>query len=428
MNPEETVAPLPDEQIKLPEEKKSPLIPRIIIFVIGAMSFVLAVAGLVLVSQLAQDSQDESEIEESNGSLAEESEESSEELSESMESSEVDEETAGPIMVYTYGDELRLLNADDSSVLLDTLDNPYSSTSTLEAYPVYPKWSPDGLKVLYSDGLELKVYDLDADTISVIYTAHEQGLDAGVWYQTVTRYCWKDNDSVFFVADVYQPGAGTMIDTHLIKEINLSTLAITDWGEYEMQSGFGGVTSDPAVTLKWHFSDLLGLSHEIYYSGDNVYVQTYISDARSWVEVPQSAVYSVVADTVVDQVRGTEDFDVTTTEIGTYESDASIELYVLSMMGSAPVNFQYLHTDVAYVTNPLVSADCHGIWDLQLDEEEEYLYYTEIENSTELASALDAEYSALIVNASYPQSYIKKVNIDTEDVELVVEGLDFDLR
>lgn len=434
MNTEESTPTLPDEQVKPPEEKKKFPYRGIFVFSIGAAAFVLAVAGLVVVSQFYRESEEDTVAEGTEETLADDVEEDGDEV-EDEDTSEIvedeggeeeEEEEAGVLMVYTKGDELRLLYSDGTSIKIDDLVDPYENAGYTFSVSS-PNWSPDGTKILYASGLDLKVYDMVTETSSVLYTGHASGMSGTTVYSVIRKYGWKDDDEILFVNDAAESVTADMKDIHTVTLLNIGTLATSDWGTYDMDTGFGGASSDPADWMMWHFSDLLGLSDKLYYYDNDVYIQTRIG-SNTWVQIPQGGTHTPVADSVVETIAGTIDYDMVMTPGGEYESDASIQDYVLDAMGSAPAYFQYYNSVISQSGIDIVVVDAHGLWNLQEDADGGYLYYTEIENSHGLATALDDEVPAVTIENYYPTSNIKKINLDTNVVETVVEGFDFDLR
>ena len=252
-------------------------------------------------------------------------------------------------------------------------------------------------------------------------------MSGDIVYSVIRRYGWKDDDEVLFVNDAAESVVADMKDIHTVTLLNIDTLVTEVWGTYDMDTGFGGTSGDPADWMMWHFSDLLGLSDRLYYYVGNVYVQTRIGENK-WVQIPQGGTHTEVTDGIVETIAGIFGYDMIMTPDGEYESAASAQAYILDAMGSAPTYFQYYNSVISHSGVDIVVADAHGLWNLQEDIADEYLYYTEVENSRDLADALDDTVPAATIKDYYPTSNIKKVDLDTSVVETVVEGLDFDLK
>lgn len=393
---------------------------KIIAFAFGAFVLTFAIGGLYIVGNMmrgdAEETGDGEDVSEEQGT---------EENGDSQEEDVVVEEDEGTSMVYLLDDEVILIDADGVSTVVDTLVNPYSSDDG--ALPCYPQFSPDGTKILYSSNLDLMVYDISLGTSQVVYTGQPEGMSADLLqtYSLVTRYTWKDNDEIVFVSDVADEDAMAMESTKHVKLLDLGTLAVSEWGTYTMKTGFGGMTSDPARMLMWHHHDMLGLEYRMYFDDDKVYVHSYPVDQPAWMEIVSGGTGTVVADNVVDTIAGIEDFEMTMSQTGDYESAAIHEVYVLDKFGMSPVNFTYFDSTLANAGVDILTVSAQGLWNLMVDDDGEYLYYVEIENSTDLAAAIDAEVAD--PSGSYPLAYIKKIDLTSNVVELVTEGEGFDI-
>lgn len=398
---------VPAKDIKKEEEIKKPYpIPigmGIIVGIFSIFIFILIFWGLVLLSRFLSPTEKRGPV--------------SERVAE--------EEKGGVFMVFTNGNELRLLSTDGTSTKIEDLDNPYGVDSLTN--PSYPKFSPNGDQILYTSGLNLKIYNLENETSEIIYTGKEQGVEGNTVYDLITRYGWFDNDTVIFVSDKGDYDSTTMKNTHYVKLLEVATKEITEWGTYEMQTGFGGTTSDPADILMWYFSDLLGLSQNLYFSNNYVFVQTYL-DEQHWIRIPEGGSCELVSDNLVENIAGNADFEISTTKTGEYQSSATFQNYVLDIFQVSPVNFTYFQSSVTYLGQPFFEADAHFIGSLETDSEMEYLYFTEIENSKKLAGAVDDQVSETEIMNYYPKSLIKRADLETQETEIVVEGLGFDLK
>lgn len=428
--PESPIPPNVDPSVETKPQQDSKKGLGIILFSSTlAILLLFSAVGLIVSGYFQRQRQAEEESEVIEEVTRNDTSETEDGMTEEVSTEEATEdEVAGVLMVYTEGNELRLLYDDGASVLLDTLESPYTGDEDPVAYPSYPSFSPDGTKVLYSSGLSLKVYDLEADSSEVIYTGHEEGVDGTTTYSAITRYGWKDDFSILFVSDEATSSGTDLVETNTVKELTLSDSSSSDWGTYEMQTGFGGASDDPADWLAWHFSDLLGLSHRLYYANGNAYVHTYI-DQGVWVRIPLGGTHEVVPDLVVENLIGVADYSTSLTQSGTYESDASIQDYVLEAMMSAPANFTYFDAQILMDGTSIYSADKHFVGNLQPGTDGDYLYFSEVNNSTALANALDSEVPAGTIMNYYPNTFIRRIDLTASeyDVELVVEGLDFDL-
>ena len=93
----------------------------------------------------------------------------------------IDEREGEIFMVYTKGSELRLLTTDGVSIKIEDLENPYTAEELTN--PSYPKFSPDGANILYTSGLNLKIYNIVNETTETLYTGREQGIEGDTVYK-----------------------------------------------------------------------------------------------------------------------------------------------------------------------------------------------------------------------------------------------------
>ncbi len=368
------------------------------------------------------DTEEMTEDEEESDTDEDETEDDDEEVT------EVESDDAGRSFVYTYEDQLMYDDdVDDatSAVQIDTLSTPYAPVSGLFIPNTYPKFSPDGTKVLYTSGLQLKVYDLTTDTATVLYTATAPGFVGGDYYVSLNRACWKDEDEVFFASDLAVDDPGNMQMTYYVKLLNIDTLAISEWGLFDIDTGFGGMSNDPADWLLWHFSDLIGINYEMYFDGTNVYANTY-QGGVVWVSIPNGGVGAVVPESTVLPFTDYEDLEMDMALNSTYESDPSHETYLLNNVGSAPIALSYFDSVLMKGGSTIYSDSAHGFWNLWDDEDNNQVYFTQIENSDSYQTCIDGELGN--IENYYPSYSIMRYDTVADNYEMLVYGLSFDIH
>ena len=331
----------------------------------------------------------------------------------------------GRKMVFTYEDKLYLADETGSYAQIAGLESAYENENFDMFIPnSYPKFSPDGNNILYTSGEEVVIYNLDSHTESVLYTASTESDDASVYYSPLKRAAWKNEDTIFFVSENVYDNAELLEAQYTVVQMDVDTGSMTDWGTFKMDTGFGGMSSDPSDWLLWHFNDLIGINYEMYWDGTYVYVNTFLGESV-WVGIPMGGEAVVVDDSVVLALSNYGKLEMNMDLDSSYESDSFLSDYLLETVSYSPVRLNYFQSELFKNEISLHSDFAHGFWNLWDDEENGYIYFTSIENSDDYASALDSQET--YPQDFYPETYIMRINTSSGQVDVVTRGLSFDI-